>query len=206
MPPFDVRLSDATTVASDIVTAGEVALASRIPEWTVKRLEFLYELAYLRTFAAWESFLEAIFYRSLCGYASRAGGQETLVAGTYHRTVSDAERAVLGPRRQYVLWHNPADVAARCRHFIQHGRPGIQESVIASNITRLQHLAAIRHRVVHDQANARLNFDQATLALAGRTYPASRPGKFLRDTDRATAQKWLEVFIAELNGLAGQIV
>jgi hypothetical protein len=99
MPRFDRELFAQAQSAIAIVRAGELARTSGGPvvrkEWSINRLEALYELAYLRTFAAWEVYLEGVFYRSLCGYAS-AAGQETLVTGSYYPSVAAAQAAVLG--------------------------------------------------------------------------------------------------------------
>ncbi len=212
IPRFDLVLSSQANAAISIVRAGEIAHASGGPairkEWSVSRLEALHELAYLRVFAAWETFLEAVFYRSLCGYASTAG-QETLVAGAYYSSLTAAETAVLGPHT-YLLWHSPQRVIDRCRRYIRYGPgfPARQETVIASNLARLESLAATRHRIVHDHADAKRKFDNATLHIAGRTFSASRPGRFLRDWDHSALprRRWLEVTIAELTSLARQIV
>jgi hypothetical protein len=197
MPRFDNALLDNALTAVSIVGAGELSRhsgsAAIRKEWRLARLEALYELAYLRVFASWEAYLEAIFYRSLCGYAS-AAGQEQLIAGGYHPRLADAE------------------AAARCQaHFVSTtsgGGPCIQEVTIASNLTRLEHFAATRHRIVHDQADAKSKFNGATLHLAGRTYDASRPGKFLRDyhPSKSPPQRWLEVAVTELSSLMTQMV
>jgi hypothetical protein len=212
MPRFDRQLLAQAQTAVAIARAGETAHLSGTAlvraAWSTPKLEALYELAFLRVFAGWEACLEAVFYRSLCGYASSAG-QETLLSGAYYPSVAAAEAAVLGTR-SFVLWHNPNAVVARCQQFIRSGRgyPSLQEITISSNLTRLVHLASARHRIVHDQADAKRKFDDAALHFAGRTYPASRPGKFLRDWDRSTApaRRWLEVTISDLTGLASQIV
>jgi hypothetical protein len=80
--------------------------------------------------------------------------------------------------------------------------------MLASNFTYLVNLANIRHRIVHDQADAKRKFEAATLQIAARTYSSSRPGKFLRDwdTSKAPRQRWLEVTIAALIALTSQIV
>lgn len=220
MPPFDIALSAQAQLAIGIAAAGETVRVAGGPigreQWTVKRLEALYELAYLRVFAAWEMCLENMLYRSLCGYASGAG-QETLVggvlpagmAGQYFPTLAAAEAAVLGPA-QFKLWHRPTDVINRCRRFIRSGAgfPALQETTIASNVARLEYFAFVRHRIVHDQRDARQKFDVATLAIAGRAYPASRPGKFLRDRDMSgpVPRRWLEVTTSELVSLVAQMV
>jgi len=215
MPRFDLAIAAQSRIARDIVLAGEQAAIGgrgRITvKWTRQRLEYLHEFAFLRLFAAWELTLEAIFFRSLCGYSSQAG-RETLVAGSYYPTITAAETAVLtAEKKTFLLWHNASDVIRRCQVHIRSGSstmPALQETVVASNRARLRALAAIRHRIVHDQSDAQSKFDQATLLLAGRTYLASRPGRFLRDNDPAAGppRRWLNTLIAELTGLAGQMV
>lgn len=166
-------------------------------------LEQSYELAYLRTFLAWEVFLESTFYRLLCGYTS-LGVQEIRVGGAaYTRTFADAEAAVLGGRG-YVLWHNPDHVIARADRFFQ---PGQYRLVIASATTRVGYFAAIRHRIAHSQDHAKRTFDQVTASLAGRRYRASRPGRFLRDWAPGAhpPERWLHVISDEMLGLARQI-
>jgi hypothetical protein len=206
MPRFDLQLSVVAQTAIAIAKAGELAHAAADSavrkEWTVTKLESLYELAYLRVFAAWESCLEGIFYRSLCGYASTVG-QEALVTGTYYSSLHAAETAIAGTR--YLLWHNPTKVIQRCRRHIRAGR---QENTINSNLTRLEHLSYARHRVVHDQADAKQKFDTATISIVGRTYPASRPGKFLRDWDTSspTPRRWLDTLAQELTVLVRQMI
>jgi hypothetical protein len=179
----------------------------------VYKLESLYELAFLRAFAAWEACLEGIFYRSLCGH-SFITGREILVSGSYFSTIALAESSVIaqlkGAKATYLLWHNPTDVIKRCRMFIRSGKGflALQEAILSSNQARLEYLSYVRHRIVHDNADSRRKFDKATLALLGRVYPNSRPGKFLRalDPSSPTRRKWLETFTAELVGLAGQMV
>jgi len=217
MPRFDLQLLAQTKVANDIVMAGERSRLNSGSDWTNKRLEFLYELSYLRLFAAWEAMLESIFLRSLCGYASRHG-QEQLVSGAYYAKISGAEAAMLaaesrGPvTKTYVLWHSPTMVVNRCRLHIRSGgglsTPAIQEIVIASNQARLEAFAAVRHRIVHEQKDAKTKFDNATLMFAGKTYEASRPGKFLRDWDKnASPQcRWIDTAIAELAAMVVQMV
>lgn len=166
------------------------------------KLELLYELAFLRVFIAWENFLEQTFLRFLCGY-QHSGGQESLIGAQYCPTLNAAENVVLGGR-QYASWHNPNAVVIRSQQIFSKGR---HETVLSSNIARLEHFAAIRHRVAHSQAHAKKQFDTATMTLSGRRYPGSRPGKFLRDLSSAHSppQRWIKVISLELSGLAGQI-
>lgn len=216
MPRLDLRLNIEGKLAIDLAVAGETARAVGNPatkvQWTTSRLESLYELAFLRMFIAWETCNESVFLRSLCGYASQAG-QEQLVAGNHYPTLAAAEAAMLG-NKNYVLWHNPYHIVGRCKNHIQSHGPqhpnaiGRQEAVIASSVGILEQFANVRHRIAHGQKDAKAKFDQATLSLAGRTYLASRPGKFLRDYDRSKnpPQRFIEVIFQQLIQLAKQIV
>jgi hypothetical protein len=219
MPRFDRLLLYQAQLAIDITRSGEAMRTSGgqlgLTEWTLIKLEALYELAYMRIFAAWETCLENVLLRSLCGFTSRAVGHETLLpsqnrTGPYHISLANAEADMLGSH-QYALWHNPQHVIKRCQRFIRSGAPGcpaVMETTISSSVTRLENLAAVRHRIVHEQKDARQKFDSAAISLAGRTYPASRPGKFLRDWDRSSVPKrrWLATVADELVALASQIV
>jgi hypothetical protein len=92
MPRFDLLLTDQSRIAIGVVSAGELARRIGTPlvrkEWSISRVEFLHELAYMRIFSAWETCLESIFYRSLCGYASNAG-QEAMVGGAYYPNLAE---------------------------------------------------------------------------------------------------------------------
>jgi hypothetical protein len=209
MPRLDLELSHHAQNALGIVKAGETVRAVSVPgsqlwnEWSLPRLEALYELAFLRTFIAWEMFLEATFYRYLCGYISKLGAQ-TLVRGTYFHTMAAAERGVLGGN-QYIAWYNPNTVLKRCQTHVVNG---LHEAVFRANFHQLDCFCMVRHRIAHGQEDARKKFDAATLALSGRRYPGSRPGRFLRDWDtRSTPTvRWLETFVSEVSQIAGQIL
>lgn len=213
MPRFDHQLARVAQTATAIARAGEIsALCSdrnARQQWTLARLESLYELAFLRVFASWEMCLEGILYRTLCGY-SLTTGQEALCSGGYHSTLGSAESAVLaafgGSRgAAFLLWHDPHKVIKRCQRFVS---SGTQETILTSNVARLEHISRTRHRIVHDSLDAKNKFDSATRGLVGTVYPRSRPGKFLRDLDvtNPRPKRWLETIANELVGLLKQMV
>lgn len=210
MPAFHNALAAASQEALGIVAAGELSRTSHPKEWHVRRLEALYELAFLRIFGAWEMYLEAVFLRSLCGYESSAG-QETLQGTLSHfPNLLAAEAAMLGGQ-QFKLWHNPGIVVKRCQGFIKSNAPGcpaLQETTISSNLTYLGNLAAIRHRIAHTQNDAKTNFDNACTAIAARTYRGARPGRLLRDWDKSATPhcRWISTFERSLVGLLGQMI
>src|SRR6266853_1029934 len=115
MPRLVAYFAQNATEAVALANAGDVALAASRPgthlrsEWYVTRVEYLYEVAFLRLFSEWELFLERTFFRYLCGYVSTRGCPVS-VTGGYYGTLALAEQAVLGGR-DFVLWHNPNAVA-----------------------------------------------------------------------------------------------
>jgi len=205
---FRARVSEAMKLAE----VGEVARAEAAPGSKTERdlyparLEYLYELTYLRIFVAWEHFLEQAFLRYLCGYASKVGAAVPATGTTFQATLATAEVAVLAGR-DYVLWHNPNAVTLRAQKFFASSPI---ETVVRSNSARLEHFAAIRHRVTHAQSDARKKFDLATMALVGKRYRGSRAGAFLRDLDPTVSppqppQRWVDQLGRELQNLAAQI-
>jgi len=177
---------------------GSVARA----ELTLPKLVALYEMAYLRIFISWESFLEASFLRYLCGYAAPPEHPQTV--RRRFRSIADAETAWLGSAH-FVSWVAVDRVLKRSKNFVT---DGVHEQVLDSNKSRLEWFAAVRHRIAHESAYSRKQFDNATIQLAARRYPASLAGRFLRDWTAGSPvpQRWLTCIAEELENLSVQIV
>jgi hypothetical protein len=202
---FSDRVNDALLLAE----AGEVArVDAPSPSRTrslfhFTRLESLHELAFLKVFVSWEFFLEQTFYRLLCGYTS-AQGQEPLKPGVrYMSSLSAAELAVLGTW-PFAPWHNPTKVITRAQRFFLNGN---YETVIASNRSRIEAMANIRHRIVHSQRDALNKCHLATMMFSGVRYRGARAGRFLRDGVQGSQPRvnWLTTLSTELRGLAQQL-
>jgi hypothetical protein len=194
-----IRLAEIAEIARSEAARGSQTRRNLHPS----RIELIYELAYLRTFLAWEVFLEQAFLRYLCGYSSSQGVAVPQAGVAFSATLAHAELTVLAGR-PYRLWHNPTEVADRSSRLLASCPI---ETVLRSSIARLDAFAAIRHRIAHAQADARRKFDAATMAIAGRRYKGARPGAFLRDRDVSVipAVRWIEQLGRELQGLAAQI-
>lgn len=207
LPRLDVTLGKQVTAALSLVSRLEVARISSNRDETNKislmDVEFAYEIAYLRVFLAWEVFLEEALLRFMCGY-KYANGQEPLRHGVnYFRRIADAEAYIRGSNR-YVLWHNPDTVINRASEFFNNSN---YEQVIASDQQRLKHLANIRHRIAHAQKDAAYKFNITTMAISGKRYRASRPGRFLRDWQYGSnpPRRWIGAIFRDLEALAQQI-
>lgn len=193
------------TKALELIDAAENVRASNPDvqarrDFSIPRLELIYELAYLRVFVFWEQFLEESLVRYLCGYMN-AHGRQVLTAGSYERRIEDARNRLLGSNN-YILWHNPQTVINRARGYVA---SGLHETIVQSNLVDLQHFANIRHRIAHEQADARRKFDTASMSLCGRRFQGARPGKLLRQKYSPTS-RWIEKIGNDLHNLAKQIV
>ena len=205
MPPLATDFSTMVDRAVELARAGELASAlEKTPKknMNVSRLEALYEMAFLRIFLAWESFLEDSFLRFLCGYTTPSTSPNLLLAR--FRNLQDANSHVLG-QHDFVSWTQPKAIVSRSQKYIQHGK---HEIVINSNSTKLVHLASVRNRIAHRSLYSRAVFDQGTMSLTGRRYRGGSPGRFLRDNDPNSNPRvrWLQSLGDELVGLAGQII
>jgi hypothetical protein len=209
MPPLVVAFRDLVDEALALSEAGEVAKAHALSAspikkaLTTRRLEALYEMAFLRAFVAWEVFLEAAFARYLCGYVSAHGSLPLAAGQSYVSTLADAEALILHGSA-YSLWHNPTKVIRRCQRFFAAGSNF--EAVVSSSIARIQEMANIRHRIAHGQKDAISKFHAATLFFVGKQYPAASPGRFLRDLvpGRNPPERWIGELSKELVALASQ--
>lgn len=190
--------------AGELIRSGSAPGSVAFVQLHPARLETLYEAAYLRVFISWEIFLEETMVRYLCGYSTPTWAPTFVPGITACRDLKSARTTLYGGRN-YLLWHNPQDVANRGARFFTAGR---HQTVMLSNLARLAWFAAVRHRIAHGQEDARQKFDQATMGVAARRYRGSRPGSFLRDTDGAAIppHAWLDTIGSELQGLAAQIV
>jgi hypothetical protein len=201
MPPLATELRREVVNSLDLATAAETIRGE--PDWGLARIELLYEFAFLRVFLGWEQYLEKTFLRYLCGYQSTLGVCTPVPGTVPFPTLATDEAALLGAR-QYVLWHKPSTVITRARQFWS---ASFHELVVQSNQPRLEYMASVRHRIVHAQDDAIRNFDQATMALAGRRYRGARPGRFLRDWNIGVSpqERWLVTLSNELASLSAQI-
>lgn len=207
--PLQTKFGAQVRAALEVATAGEIALSAAgahpplRPHWHYSRVELVYELAFLRVFLGWESFLEETFCRLLCGYSGK-GGKETLAGGKpYFRSISKAHSAVLGGQK-FKLWHNPDHVISRAQTFFSNGRI---EQVLSSNLARIRQMSAVRHRIAHDSSDVKSKFDSATMAFCGARYPGSRAGRFLREAvpGAILPSRWIVDLSNELLALAKQI-
>jgi len=172
----------------------------------VTRVEYLYELAYLRMFISWEDFLEASFLRYLCGHQSPRFGRATRKAGTaYCKTLKAAEADMLAVKGwAYVRWGSTEIALQPVKGLLVGSR---HQAVISGAKSRLNQFCDIRNRIAHGQPDAIKKFNAATMQLAHRTFD-DRAGRFLRDFDTTVVPNvlWIESIGRALKAYASAIV
>ena len=170
-------------------------------ELTLHRCCLIYELAYLRLFGLWEQLLEETIVRYLCGYTFK-GHANKVIGGPLNSLTS--ARARLRQNRAYVLLHNPDAVIRHLNRLFARNR--IRPTILSFSQS-LQHFAHIRHRIAHDHADARHQFDSTSMYLTGRRYRGGRTGVLLREwtTFRGANVRWLQRIGEELKGIASQL-
>ena len=191
------RLASGIEIVHSAVPRGSIA-RKQLPQ---KRIEAIYEMAYLRIFLAWETFLEEAFLRYLCGYASTLGPERLLQPAFPSRQA--AELSVLHGLK-FVSWARPNGIIDRAQNYVV---DGLHETVVSSATRYLDYLADVRNRVAHSSDYARSQFDTAALFLSGSAYRGSSAGRFLRDWDTTARPqiRWLHAIATSLQGLANQI-
>jgi hypothetical protein len=171
---------------------------------TLTGLELSYQLIFLKVFLLWENSIEQIFYRLLCGYGSNSGVEPLKPGVSFSKSIDDSEQIILGGA-DYTLWHNPAALLRKSDRYFD-PQTSYFRGVIAANTASLTLYANIRHRIAHSQSHAQAKFDAATMTLAGRRYPGSSAGKFLRDNSTGVPPKqWLNYIIDDLYDVMHQL-
>src|SRR5258707_6463296 len=117
MPQYAAAFERHVLDALKLAHAGELAAhSSARSEWHIARVEYLYELSFLRTFIEWETFLEQTFLRYLCGYQSTHGTYRP-ISGRYCPSLRRAQNLIFGASG-FALWHNPARIVLRSRQHL----------------------------------------------------------------------------------------
>lgn len=167
------------------------------------QIAYFYEIVYLRSFSAWEDFLESVFLRLMCGYRCKLG-REVLQSGIYERTIEDARRTLYGGN-SYLLWHNPMRAIQRCRRvFISQSttQTSVLEGIVSANLAILERLSHVRHRIAHDHVDCRAKMDAASLHFVTARFPGARAGLFLRSHSKNSPPNRV---LTELHGYLRQI-
>jgi len=184
--------------------AHDWALPASGPLISATRRDSIIELAFLRGFLAWESFLEESFILHMLGKQPKKGKAP-------HRYVMPPSRkaafSLTADGRGYAKWEVASEVATRATRFFRDGRP--YTAPLRAAQTRLDEARTLRNAVAHRSETAQKNFEAlARNQLGGTLPPGLTVGGFL-NTPRAAStppESFLEHYLGSLQLVAEQIV
>lgn len=153
--------------------------ASARPRLTPTRRDSMVELAFLRVFLAWESFLEEAFILFMLGRAPASGQAPARFVNPPNRPIA---RDLVAEGRPFPKW-TADEVRRRASRFFRGGRPF--ETALKASQQTLQDLNTIRNAVAHDSEDSWEKFktlvrrELKTLPLGltvGKYLDSARPG------------------------------
>jgi hypothetical protein len=151
-------------------------LISKVRDFGIPRiqLEMVAEMAFLRIFVAWESFLEESFIRYAVGATSPSGYTPSVLSRS--QNISHAlELVSLG--RDYAHWNSASEVIRRAALYFQDGEPYRSALELAS--MELDEMNTIRNRITHKSAHSKRQFNAFIRRKFGHGIRGMTPGRFL---------------------------
>lgn len=138
------------------------------------QLEMIVEMAYLRIFVSWESFLEESFIRYAIGAISPSGNApNTLI---HPQNIGHALDLVIAGR-DYISWNSASEIIQRSALYFQDGEP--YRSALEPAITDLDEMNIIRNRIAHKSAKSKSKFNSFIRRKFGHSVRGMTPGRLL---------------------------
>ena len=163
---------------------GSTNLISTIKSFGIPRiqLEMIVEMAFLRIFVSWESFLEESFIRYATGAITPAGyGPERLINPQNLGHALD----LIHSGRDYINWNSASEVIQRSALYFQDGEP--YRSALEPAIIDLDEMNIIRNRIAHKSAKSKSKFNSFIRRKFGHSVRGMTPGRLLLTQHPSTA-------------------
>ena len=200
---FAGRIRESRRLAKYAYQWSTRATGARRPSISEKRRDSITELAFLRGFLAWESFLETSFLVYLSGQSPSRG---RIPKRYYFPPNQKMAMEWLAEGRGYARWADAGEVGKRAVRFFADGYPFA--SVLRSNQTALSDANTIRNVIAHESSNVRDQFEKIVRRELGSVPPNRTAGAFLGTIIPASAPpiSFLENYLNKLELCAGQII
>lgn len=197
---FRRTLEDCREFADD---AARWSLPGASPRISRKRRDSIVELAFLRTFLAWETFLEDSFLLYLLGQKPPRGRAPHRHTIPPNRKL--AEEWLVPEGRQYAQW-DAVPVSNRAQRFFREGRPFTR--ALRSHQSTLDETKIIRNAIAHDSKNAHDKFENLVRVKLGTLPPNVTVGSFLGMTVSSSSPpvSFLEFYLEKVEVVARLIV
>jgi hypothetical protein len=142
---------------------------------SVQRRDSMIELAFLRCFLAWETFLEESFVLYLSGQKPPKGRAPSRYA--FPPNLGVAMEWVIPEGQDYATWTVAARVTERAQRFFRNGQP--YAPVLRSNQSALDESRTLRNAIAHASASAQSKFETLVRNRLGVFPPKLTVGGFL---------------------------
>lgn len=174
------------------------------PMISQKRRDQMTEMAFLRAFLAWETFIEESFILYLYGQKPPRGRAPRRYA--FPPDFKTAKEWVVPEGRPYAQWTTAEHVSRRAERFFQAGRPF--SPVLKSNQNLLDEVRTIRNAIAHHSESTQQKFDTLVRTKLGTLPPNLTVGGFLGTTvpNSIPPVSFLEFYVAKIDLAAQQIV
>ena len=180
-----------------------VTFSKGVPKFLVYHEEMVSEMAYLRAFLAWESFLEESFVLYLWGKRPPVGNPPKRYVSPPTRRLAE-QLAAEG--KAYADWTVAQKIIERADRFLQDGKP--YSPVLKSHRHTLEEMKTIRNAIVHMSTHSQDRFKSLTRRKLG-TYPSNLTiGGFLTMTipHSHPPESFFEYYLAHIRLAAETIV
>jgi hypothetical protein len=197
---FRRTLRDCRDFAAD---AYRWSLPGANPHISRKRCDSIIELAFLRAFLAWETFLEESFVLYLLGHKPPRGRVPHRF--TFPPNRKFAEQWVIPEHRPYATW-NAASVIDRAQRFFRDGRPFT--NALRANQSLLDESKIIRNAMAHKSRTAYDKFENLVRIKLGTLPLNLSVGNFLGTIIPGSSPplSFLEFYLNKIEFIGEQIV
>jgi hypothetical protein len=162
------------------------------------------ELAMLRGFLAWETFLEESFLLYMVGERSSGGRAPRRMA--FPDNYKMAAEWVIPEGSRYASWTEAKRVRGKAERFFAGGRPFAP--VLVANISMLDEVRVLRNAIAHASVSTNQKFEALARVKLGNIPPGLTVGKFLGMTVLGSSPpvSYFESYMARIEFAARRIV
>jgi len=161
------------------------------------------ELAFLRGFLAWESFMEETCLLYMLGEPPLRGRDIVRYVMPPDRKMAIAMTA---SGRRYATWNEPAEMTRRAERFFRGGRPFT--AALAGSRHTLLDARAVRNAIAHDSDSVLDPFHNVVRKELGALPPKLTVGGYLNMLRPASVppESFLEFYLQKLEDIGEQVV
>lgn len=174
-----------------------------LPHISIKRRDWITEVAFLRAFLALESFLEEAFALYSLGQKPPKGRAPNRFAFPPNRRT--AEEWFIPEGRRYASWDAQA-VSYRAQRYFRSGGPFT--TALRGSQSTLEEARTIRNAIAHESSSTQGKFEALVRTKLGALPIRANVGSFLGTTVPASSppQSFLELYLERIELVASQIV